>query len=274
MATRDNSVPNSAADDSGTSNRQASPKTNFGLRKLFAFLAIVAVVALLFFYYRDRLSLQAVADQEASLLEFGLAHPVLVVAISFVVYVAVTGLSLPGALPLTLANGWLLTQLFGKAYGFLTAMLLVSFASTIGATLAFLLSRYLFRDAVHSRFGPYLERFNRALARDGAFYLFTLRLIPQVPFFVINVVMGLTPMSARTFWWVSQLGMLPGTAVLVYAGSAIPSLHDLVPRIENEGLSAIISAPMVVAFILLGLFPIVVKKMMARFRPASRDGQR
>ena len=172
-------------------------------------------------------------------------------------------------LALTLANGWLLTQLYGKTFGFLAAMLLVSFASAIGATLAFLLSRYLFRDSVQARFGMYLEKFNRALERDGAFYLFTLRLIPQVPFFVINVVMGLTPMPARTFWWVSQLGMLPGTAVIVYAGSAIPSLRKLAPRIKNEGLSAIISPSLVIAFILLGLFPLVVKKMMSRFRPTG-----
>jgi uncharacterized membrane protein YdjX (TVP38/TMEM64 family) len=261
----------SAGDRAGDARVEAS---FFGYRKLALLLLIVAAAALLFFFGRDRLTLAAIADSEQRLVEFGRAHPIQVVAFSFGIYVAVTSLSLPGALALTLLNAWLLTQLFGRAYGFLAAMLLVSFASTIGATLAFLLSRYLFRGAVRSRFGTHLERFNKALERDGAYYLFTLRLIPQVPFFVINVVMGLTPIPSRTFWWVSQLGMLPGTAVLVYAGSAIPSLHDLVPRIENEGLSAIISPPLVVAFILLGLFPLVVKKMMSRFRPAGGDARR
>ena len=123
---------------------------------------------------------------------------------------------------MSLAYGWF--------FGFVAGMVLVSFASTSGATLAFLMSRYLFRDAFEHRFGHRLKAFKEELARDGAFYLFTLRLIPAVPFFVINVVMGLTNMRVRTFWWVSQLGMLAGTCVYLYAGSSIPSIDQIVDR--------------------------------------------
>jgi uncharacterized membrane protein YdjX (TVP38/TMEM64 family) len=263
MGTSDRSDAGNDADGLPT-----RPST-FGYRKLGVLLLLIAAVTVLLILFRDELSLAAVAEQEQRILDFGRAHPVLVVAISFAVYVVVTGLSVPGALVLTLANGWLLTQLYGRLYGFLAAMLLVSFASAIGATIAFLLSRYLFRDVVQARFGAHLTKFNRALERDGALYLFTLRLVFHVPFFVINVVMALTPMRARTFYWVSQLGMLPVTAVLVYAGAAIPSLNELAPRLHSEGLSAIVSRQLVIAFLLLGLFPIVVKKMMARFRPSN-----
>ena len=117
--------------------------------------------------------------------------------------------------------------MYGWYFGLAPAVILVSFASTSGATIAFLLSRYLFRDAIQTRFRDQLAKFNQALQREGAFYLFTLRLIPAVPFFVINVVMGLTPIRTLTFWWVSQVGMLAGTIVYVYAGSTIPSLAHL-----------------------------------------------
>ena len=109
-------------------------------------------------------------------------------------------------------------------------MVLISFASTTGATIAFLLSRYLFRSAIQEKFGKRLLRFNEALQREGPFYLFTLRLIPAIPFFVINVVMGLTPLKTFTYWWVSQLGMLPATFVYVYAGSSVPTLAQLAER--------------------------------------------
>ena len=162
---------------------------------------------------------------------------------------------MPGATGLSLACGWF--------FGFWQGVLFVSFASTTGATLAFLLSRYLFRDAILNRFGDRLAGFNAALEREGAFYLFTLRLIPAVPFFVINVVMGLTPMRVRTYWWVSQVGMFPGTCVYVYAGSQVPSLKKL----ADDGIRGILTPQMIGAFILLGLFPIVVKKIMGKLRP-------
>lgn len=178
-------------------------------------LAVGALVMLI----GDRLSLDYLAQQEQTLRQFQLDYPWLVYVLAFLVYVAVTGLSLPGATALSLLYAWF--------FGFLPAVVLVSFASTAGATLAFLLSRYFFRDAVQNRFGDQLQSFNQALEREGAFYLFTLRLIPAVPFFVINAVMGLTNIPTRTFWWVSQVGMLAGTCVYVYAGASIPRLQQL-----------------------------------------------
>jgi uncharacterized membrane protein YdjX (TVP38/TMEM64 family) len=148
---------------------------------------------------------------------------------------------------------------------------LVSFASTAGATVAFLTSRYLLRESVQSKFGPRLQSFNRHLEQEGAFYLFTLRLVPLVPFFVINLVMGLTALRARTFWWVSQVGMLPGTLVYVYAGSSVPNLSQL----ADKGVAAVFSPSqglqLALAFTLLGIFPIAVKYTMKYFTSARRS---
>ena len=223
--------------------------------RLAVLLAVAAVAVAAYLRFGDALSLAAIAEQEAALRAFQQDHPWLVYGAAFLVYVSVTGLSLPGAAVLTLVFGWY--------FDFLRAVVLVSFASTTGASLAFLLSRYVFRDAVQSRFGDRLRAFNEALARDGAVYLFTLRLIPAVPFFVINLVMGLTPLRAATFWWVSQVGMLPGTAVYVYAGSAVPDLQLLAER----GLGGIVSPRVLAAFVLLGVFPLLVRTIMRRFRP-------
>jgi pyruvate/2-oxoglutarate dehydrogenase complex dihydrolipoamide dehydrogenase (E3) component/uncharacterized membrane protein YdjX (TVP38/TMEM64 family) len=158
--------------------------------------------------------------------------------------VVVTALSLPGAAVMTVAAGAL--------FGLLQGTLLVSFASTIGATLAFLVSRYLLRDAVQQRFGSRLAAINRGIERDGAFYLFTLRLVPAFPFFLINLLMGLTPIKAWTFYWVSQIGMLAGTLVYVNAGTQIAQL---------ESLSGILSPDLLISFALLGLFPLLAKKV-------------
>lgn len=232
-----------------------------GWKKALTLLAVGSVMAVAWTQYRDALTLDNLAAQEAVLRGYQQSHPVLVYGAAFVLYVVVTGLSLPGATILTLTFGWY--------FGFWRGVLLVSFSSTAGATLAFLLSRYILRDAVQSRFGERLAGFNAALEREGAFYLFTLRLIPAVPFFVINVVMGLTPLRAWTYWWVSQVGMLAGTAVYVYAGASVPDLSTLAER----GAGGILSPQLIAAFVLLGLFPIVVKKTMQRFRPAADETQ-
>src|SRR3970282_118982 len=158
----------------------------------------------------------------------------------FAVYVVVTGLSLPGATVMTLIGG----ALFGLLWG----IILVSFASSIGATLAFLASRFLLRDWVQGKFGDKLKPVNDGVAKEGAFYLFALRLVPAFPFFVINLVMGLTPIRAWTFYWVSQLGMLAGTIVYVYAGTQLAEFR--------------LSAGLVAAFTVLGLFPLVAKKAL------------
>src|SRR5690606_14396448 len=177
------------------------------------------------------------------------AHPMSVLGAYFAAYVVMAALSLPGAAIMTIAAGTL--------FGLLTGLLLVSFASSIGATLAFLVSRFLLRDAVQNRFGDRLGAINRGVERDGAFYLFTLRLVPVFPFFLINLLMGLTPLRARTFYWVSQLGMLAGTAVYVNAGTQIGRI---------ESLGDIVSPGLLASFALLGVFPLIARFVIERMR--------
>jgi len=156
--------------------------------------------------------------------------------------------------------------LLGAAlFGFWTSLLLVSFASTLGATLAFLSSRFLLRDWVQGKFGDKLNAINQGVERDGAFYLFSLRLIPVFPFFLINLLMGLTPISTARFYLVSQIGMLPGTAVYLNAGTQLAQI---------ESLSGIVSPSVLASFALLGLFPIVAKWVMAKFKqsPETQNG--
>ena len=222
---------------------------------LLCLLVVVAVGGATLF--GDYLSLEYLAQQEEALERFQAEHPVLIYGLAFAIYVAVTGLSLPGALALTLVYGWF--------FDVIPAIILISFASTTGATIAFLLSRYLLRDSVQAKFGERLQSFNAALQREGAFYLFTLRLVPLVPFFAINVVMGLTPIRATTFWIVSQIGMLPGTCVYVFAGSSVPDLATL----AEQGAQGILSTKLIVAFAILGVFPLAVRKAVQCFRPSS-----
>ncbi|TWT78912.1 TVP38/TMEM64 family inner membrane protein YdjZ [Planctomycetes bacterium CA13] len=223
-------------------------------KRVALFLTVVVVVLIAYTQFGDLLSLESLAKQESQLRSFQANHPVLVYGAAFTVYVVVTGLSLPGAAVLTLVYGWY--------FGMLRGFPLISFASTAGATMAFLLSRFLFREAIQKRFGERLVSFNEALEREGPFFLFTLRLIPAVPFFVINAVMGLTPIKTFTFWWVSQVGMLAGTAVYVYAGSSVPDLQTL----ADKGIGAVFSpnqlSQILIAFVLLGLFPLIVRFVM------------
>jgi uncharacterized membrane protein YdjX (TVP38/TMEM64 family) len=178
-------------------------------------------------------------------------HLPVALLVFFLVYVAVTALSLPAAAVLTLAAG----ALFGRWLGTAVA----SLASSVGATLAFLLSRYLFRDWVQRRFGGRLEAINRGIERDGAYYLFTLRLVPAVPFFLVNLGMGLTRMPARTFLWVSLLGMLPGTFLYANAGTALATINS--PR-------DVLSPTVLISLALLGLVPLVLRLLLGPRRPA------
>ena len=146
-----------------------------------------------------------------------------------------------------------MTLIAGAIFGLSVGLVLVSFASTIGASIAFVLARYLFRDLVQRRFESALKPINEGVEKEGAFYLFALRLVPAVPFFAINVGMGLTPIRLWTFYWVSQLGMLAGTAVYVNAGQQLGQL---------ESLSGIVSPMLIGSFVLLGLFPLIAKKVV------------
>jgi len=214
-------------------------------RRRAAVLAAVALLIAAFFALGGHrvLTFENVKAQQASLQATFAAHPWQTALAYFGAYVAVTGLSLPGAAVMTLLGG----AVFGLWWG----TLIVSFASSIGATLAFLASRFLLRDWVQGRYGQHLRAVNEGFAREGGLYLFTLRLIPAVPFFAINLAMGLVPIRAWTFYWVSQLGMLAGTVVYVNAGRQLAQI---------DSPQGILSPGLIGAFLLLGLFPLLARK--------------
>ncbi len=216
------------------------------LRKALLLTAVlVGIVAFFVFDLGRFFSLDFLQQSQARFADLREQQPLALAAGYFLVYVAVTALSLPGATIVTLAGG----AIFGLGWG----LLIVSFASSIGATLAFLTARFLLRDSVQSRFGQRLAEVDKGIQKDGAFYLFTLRLIPVVPFFVINLLMGLTNMKAWTFYWVSQLGMLAGTAVYVNAGTQLGQLTSL---------QGIVSPGLLGSFVLLGLFPLIARRVL------------
>lgn len=252
------SRPNIAASESAASSQTPMKWIRWSLG-----VTLVASAILTYWLLGDQLTLSSLANQEANLREFQSNRPVVVFGLAFLVYVAITGLSLPGAAALTLLYGWY--------FGLLPGVLLVSLASTSGATLAFLTSRFLFRESFERRFGPRLRQFNQSLETEGAFFLFSLRLIPAVPFFIINAVMGLTPIRTWTFWWVSQLGMLAGTIVYVYAGSSVPSLSELAAEGVNAVFTPLQMFQILVAFIVLGLFPWAARWLLKRL--GSHDTQ-
>ncbi len=212
-------------------------------------LALAAFVLLDLSQY---LSLELLQARRAQLRDYTADHRALMVAGYMLVYILMAALSIPGAAILTLAGG----ALFGVALGTLA----VSFASSIGATLVFLAARFLFRDAIQRRFGPRLQMINRGIRRDGAFYLLALRLVPAFPFWMINLVMALTPIKPWTFYWVSQLGMLPATLVYVNAGTQLA-------QIESTG--DILSPGLIGAFVLLGLLPLILR-WFSRFLSARQ----
>lgn len=216
-------------------------------KKLGLAVLIAALVASYFVFDLGRFfSLDYFKSQQAAIEAYRTANPWATAGIFFAVYVAVTALSFPGAAVLTLAAG--------AIFGLLTGLIIVSFASSIGATLAFLASRFLLRDWVQNRFGDRLKALNAGVKKDGAFYLFTLRLVPAFPFFVINLVMGLTPIRATTFYWVSQIGMLAGTIVYVNAGTQLGQI---------DSLAGILSPGLIGSFVLLGIFPLIAKRIVA-----------
>ena len=214
--------------------------------RLLLVAALVLAAILFFLFDLDRyFSLEFFKSQQAAIEAWRDARPLSAALLFFALYVAVTGLSLPGAAIMTLAAG----AIFGLWWG----TLIVSFASAAGATLAFLASRFVLRDAVQSRFRERLDTINKGVDRDGGFYLFTLRLVPVFPFFVINLVMGLTTIRTWTFYWVSQLGMLAGTVVFVNAGTQLAQI---------ESPSGILSPGLIASFVLLGVFPLIAKKVI------------
>ncbi|RTZ15748.1 TVP38/TMEM64 family protein [Vibrio aquaticus] len=226
-------------------------------KKIILGVLFVSLIVLLGVNFGQYLTLDNAKAQQAELALFIADNFTIAAATYFIAYVAITAFSIPGAAVVTLLGAAL--------FGFWTSLILVSFASTIGATLAFLSSRYLLRDWVQSKFGDKLNAINQGVERDGAFYLFSLRLIPVFPFFLINLLMGLTPLSTLRFYLVSQLGMLPGTAVYLNAGTQLAQI---------ESLSGIVSPTVLASFALLGLFPVIAKWVMGKLRtqPSAPNG--
>lgn len=219
------------------------------MKKIILLLIVAAVVAVFAFDLHSLLTLDSLKSSLGQFREFQAESPFMVAGVFFAAYVLVTAFSIPGAAVMTLAAGAL--------FGLLQGLILVSFASTIGATLAFIGARYLLRDSVQAKFGTRLKAINEGVEKEGAFYLFTLRLVPVFPFFLINLLMGLTSMKAFTFFWVSQLGMFAGTVVYVNAGTELAKI---------DSLSGILSPGLILSFVLLGIFPLIAKKVTDKIK--------
>jgi len=228
------------------------------IKKILLFLIIIALVAAFFIFDLNRyLSLAYLKESRVQFASFYAENTILTIAVYILVYIVITALSLPGAAIMTLAGG--------AMFGFIIGVITVSFASTIGASLAFLVSRYLLRSWVEKKLGDRLATINTGIEKEGGLYLLSLRLIPVFPFWIINLLMGLTRMRLITFYWVSQVGMLAGTMVYVNAGKELGKINSL---------SGILSPGLIISFIILGLFPLGVKKALAIFRSLfSKDGK-
>ena len=253
---RNGTVPRAARVAAYVELPESKALESFALRKRVVIVAVVAACVATFFALGlgDYLTLDYLQASRARVVEYVAAAPLRSSAMFFGGYVLVTGLSLPGAAVLTIAAG----AIFGLGWG----LLLASFASTIGATIAFLLARSLLGEWVQRRFGAYLEPINRGLQRDGNFYLFTIRMVPVFPFFVINLLMGLTRIGAAPFYLVSQFGMLPGTFVFVFAGTQLADVH---------AVGDVLSPGMIAALSLLGIFPLATRKLLDAIARKRRE---
>lgn len=214
--------------------------------RIFLLLVASFLIGTFFAFDLGRfLTLASLQEQKQHLLRLYDEEPVVTAGLYVLAYILMAALSLPGALIMTLAGG--------AMFGVLLGTVLVSVASTTGATLAFLASRYLMGRSIQTRFADKLATINEGVQKEGAFYLFSLRLIPVFPFFMVNLVMGLTPIPVRTFFWVSQLGMLPGTIVYVNAGTQLSQL---------QSLKGILSPTLLLSFAAIGLLPVLSKKLL------------
>jgi len=227
-----------------------------GLLKRILIVGVIAslIVSYFIFDLGQYLSLEYLKASRERFQGLYAEHTFAVIGVYFLIYVTATALALPAATVITLAGGAL--------FGVVTGTVVVSFASSIGAVVAFVVSRYLLRDWVQNKFGDKLEKINQGIEKDGAFYLFTLRLIPVFPFFVINTVIGLTPMRLFTYYWVSQIGMFPATVVYVNAGKELGQI---------DSLSGLLSPSLIISFAILGIFPLVMKKVLGLYQAKRRS---
>jgi len=227
------------------------------IKIVLAVLIALLIAAFFLFDLQQHFSLDYLKEQKEALSQVYAAKPITIAALFFIIYVVFTALALPAAAILTLAGG--------AIFGFWKGLILVSFASTIGATIAFLLTRYLFQETIQKKFGARLETINRGIEREGAFYVFGLRLVPIFPFFMVNSLLALTQLKTRTFYWASQLGMLIGTAVFVNAGTQLAQISST---------ADILSPKLLLSFVLLGVFPIIAKyilQWLKKTKPVTDD---
>lgn len=231
-----------------------------GIRvRAFLFLSLVIGVGLVIWFERDLWNLEAWVAREGVLRRWQQEYPILLFSIAACLYLVFAWLAIPGAVILTIVSGWL--------FGFWPTLVMVSFMSTAGATLAMLTTRYLLSDWLRSRWKERLEATELLSQTNSIISLFTLRLVPVVPFFLVNIAMGLTRIPPSTFWWVSQLGMLPGTAAYVYFGSSLPSLKEL----EVSGLSGAMDSRLIIALVILGVSPWIFQWVLRWLTPTERE---
>lgn len=225
--------------------------------KILLLIFIIGVIASFFaFDLQQYASLAYLKEQKDIIVTYYNSHRFLVVFLFSLAYILVTAFSLPFATILTL--------LAGALFGLFIGIVIVSFASSLGATAAFLMSRFLFKNAVQEKYGKYLTKINAGFAREGSFYLFALRLTPAIPFFLVNILMALLPIKAWTFYWVSQLGMLIGTALYVYAGTELSKISNI---------KDIASPQLLIALTFLGFFPVIAKRIINIIRVRRRYGK-
>lgn len=223
-------------------------------KKIAIIAGIIGLIALFWIFDLDQyLSLDYLQSSRESLLTLYAENKAMMIGAYFIIYVLVAALSLPGAGVMTIAGG--------AVFGLVTGTIVVSFASSIGATLACLVSRFLLQGWVQSRYSDKLASINEGIEKEGAFYLFTMRLIPAFPFFLINLALGLSKLPVRTFYWVSQLGMLPGTIVFVNAGKELGKL---------DSLAGILSPSLLFSFALLGILPLALKKLLGFYQQKKK----
>ena len=218
-------------------------------------LALVALALIGAFFAYDLgqyLTLEFLKSKQTEFTQYYAQNQFSVILGFFIIYVVFIALSLPAASIFTLLGG--------AIFGFSTGLLIVSFASSVGAFLAFLFARYLFGSYVQEKYADTLKKIYDGFKKEGNFYLFALRLVPLFPFFAVNILMAVVPIKPWSFYWVSQLGMLPGTAVFVYAGTQLATI---------DSLSSIASPQLLLAFALLGLFPILSKKILGFIKKRS-----
>jgi len=225
----------------------------------FKKIILISTVLILFssYFYFDLgnfLSLGYIKESQNSFQSHYLENPITTLLIFFIIYTLITAVSFPGAAVLTL--------LAGALFGIVVGTIVVSFASTIGATIAMLFSRYMFHDYVKEKLKKSYKKINDGIKKEGAFYLFTLRLVPIFPFFLINIAMGLTNMKLWTYYWISQIGMFAGTIVYVNAGSQLSNINSL---------SGILSFNIIVSFVILGVFPYIAKKSIEIYKNKSKN---